>query len=326
MTIAQQILYVKRKSRTSSNALTQTYADDVVRNYLNDGAREFSKNAHGVPKEAYLTIAPSFSTRTNWAIRLTITGGANALAATDIAVTATDRDDVAGSTIASDLETAIQAAGAATATVAWSDTDWTFTIDAGDSTSITVAQPSGKTYVDATENLFGTAGEKSGTTWESGFPMDCTLETDLPSDFMEMVDVYWGPYLLTSAPIHSMIEPRRSGTPAHYYIEDKLIRLAPVPTSQDKFHIYYMGYTTDVTLTGSSDTATCSLPMDYHMAPVYYAAAQVLEDNFEYDEANRMRALFQDQVSDYSLKKANQNSKIQTVGRPARIPRVNFNA
>ncbi len=96
MTLGQQITYTERLAADTA-ARTNVSADsEATRKYINEGVREFSKRAGGVPKEDYLTVVPRFDSKTNWAIRLTIVGGSNALSATDIAVTGTNRANVAG--------------------------------------------------------------------------------------------------------------------------------------------------------------------------------------------------------------------------------------
>lgn len=311
MTIADQITFAKRLARTTSNALTITHTDEAARFYVNQGVEEFCKNTHGLSKEDYLTVTPKFDTKTNFAIRLTIVGGGNALAATDVEITATDRTDESGTTVASDLQTAIQAAGAGTATVAWSTTEWKFTIDAGaGTTSITIGAPTTITYVDASKLLFGSTGTSSSTTYVGSFPEDSTLEVDLPTDFLEMEFVEWDQNKLTVAPFDIFMSPELFGDPVYYYIKDKKMRLSPVPNEQELLHIRYKHIPAPATLTGSSDSTTCSLNAEDHMAPVYYAAAKIAEENFEYQVANRHMANFFDQVTKYSTRNNNQNPKM----------------
>ena len=62
-----------------------TDTDDVARVYLNQGVKEFCKKVHGIPRRNYLTLSPKFDIATNFAIQLTVVGGVNEMAATDIA-------------------------------------------------------------------------------------------------------------------------------------------------------------------------------------------------------------------------------------------------
>lgn len=320
MTIAQQIVFAKRKGRVSGNVTTDTYTDDVTRFYINEGVREFCKKTKGISSEEFLTVTPTFNTRTNFAIRLTITGGSNALSATDIAITATAYDRTTGTQVASDLQTAIQAAGAASATVSWSTTAWTFTIDASDSTSITIEAPDGITYVDATDMLFGKSGTQVSTTWVSGFPQDCTVRASLPSDFLSIEQVEWDKCMLQNAPYMNMMSPEMYGDPTHYHIKDKYIYFTPVPNMQKELKIEYQAFPASATLTGSLDTSSCPLAQEYHMAPVYYAASKHLEDSFEYQESIFCKSMFDDECRKYKMNEANQNPKMIPRQAPYKQP------
>lgn len=310
MTVADQVTFAKRLARNSGNAATETYTDDVARFYVNEGVREFCKATQGISAEEYLTVAPTFNTRTNFAIRLTIVGGANAIVATDIVITAADADRTTGTAVASALETAIQAAGAATATVTWSTTAWTFTIDAIDSTSITIEAPTTITYVDATEMLFGTSGTQTGTTFAGSFPEDCTVRASLPTDFMSLEYIEWDDYPLRNAPFSVMMSPETYGDPAYYHIQDKYIYFNPSPNTQKLCKIQYEAFPASATLTGSSDTADCPLAVEYHMAPVFYSASMLLSETFENDEGMALMAKFIKQTAQYVMQEANQNPKM----------------
>ena len=323
LTMAQQISLVKRLARADSAYLTETYDDDVARRYVMMGVDEFVKNAHGPSKEDFIDVTPTFNTRTTWAIRLTIVGGANALTATDIAITGTARAATTGTIAAGDLEDTIQAAGAATATVTWSTTAWMFTIDALDSTSITVEAPETITYVDATAMLFGKTGSETSTTWESDFPEDCTLVADLPSDFSQIEHVEWDKHQLYQAPFDMFMSPETNSTWVDYYaIRGKKIFLSPVPSERKLLKVRYRYFPATVTITGSSDTTECALDDEFHMAPVYYAAGMILTETFEHDEAQKMNQRFYDQVQRYRLKEANQNTKLFPRNVEFFIPKV----
>lgn len=323
LTMANQISLVKRIARTDSGYLTETDTDDVARRYINMGVEEFVKKGRGPSKENYIDVTPKFDTRTTWAIRLTITGGTNALAATDVAITATAENDASGTTVAADLETAIQAAGAASATVVWSTTTWRFTIDSIDGTDIEIGTPSGITYIDATEILFGKTGASGAQTWESLHPQDCTVMADLPSDFFSIEYVEWDKHPLKQAPFELFMSPETSSNYLDYYaIRGKQIFLAPSASERKLLKIRYRYLPAAVTLTGSSDTATCSLSTEFHMAPVFFAAGMVLKETFEFEESDKAFQAFYDQIQEYRLNEANQNTKMFPAGVTFQVPKV----
>lgn len=230
------------RAREFARVTETSHTDAQVMNAINEGVKEFAKEAKGITKEAYLDIEPMFDTRTTFAIRLTITGGTNALAATDIAITSTERDNATGTTVASDLQAAIQAAGAASATVAWSTTSWVFTVDSLDGTEVTVEEPSGIIYSDARALLFGAASStQSGNDWVGSLPEDCLVETALPSDYRAIVPpVEWDKNKLYSANFDIFASPQQSSThPVYYGIRNNRIRLWPSPSEQKDFHIWY---------------------------------------------------------------------------------------
>lgn len=325
MTLGDQVTYVHRLAAATAGQMNVSVDSEATRKYINEGVREFLKGAGGVPKEDYLTVTPRFDTRTNWAIRLTITGGSNALAATDIAVTSTDRSNVAGSQVATDLQTAIQAAGAGSATVAFNTSGadiWKFTIDSSDGTSIQVEAPSRVDYVDATDLLFGKTDTQTSTTWVSSFPQDFLVETDLPSNFLTLTHVEWDGHPLVPAPFEFFISPSRHGTPQWYAVKNKKIRVYPAPTDQELFHIWYRGVEDDLAVDSSADSTTSPLPAQVHMAPVYYAASKILEETHEYDKADRLFRDYLNMVGEYSRRENNANPSLFPNAEPVVIPRV----
>lgn len=235
MVISEMIRKVRVRSRTEDDFVP----DADILDAIDEAIKRFSKDVNGLTSEAFLTLSPRFWTSTEMAIRLTIVGGANALAVTDVAVTSTDRTGVSGATVASDLQVAIRAAGAASATVAFSTTTWKFTIDAIDSTSITVAAPTGITYAGATDMLFGKTGAESATSWTGNVPTDCNVEVALPSDFLAPISVEWDRNPLAPATYDLFHSPQARGTPSHYHIRGRTMRISPTPTSQKLFFITY---------------------------------------------------------------------------------------
>lgn len=243
MTLTNAINRVRRLSRTTSAGKTDAEVVDTI----NDGMEEFAKAVHGIATELYVDIEPFFDTATNFAIRLTVTGGTDATAAVDVPITATARSNVAGTQVATDLQTAIQAAGAATTTVAWSTTTWKFTITTpADTTSVTIAAPSAIIYVDACD-LLGFSGTDIGYDWTGSLPDYCLVETALPTGFLSIIPpVEWDENQLRSIPWSATASPY-TGTPTHYSIKDKKIRLYPAPRRQEMFHLWYKAIPTKFT-------------------------------------------------------------------------------
>ena len=241
MTLAQAITKVRRLSRTQASS----HDDATIMERINDAMKEFGRAAFGLTKEGYITITPLFDIQTNCSIRLTIVGGANEIAATDIAICATDAVDQTGTQVATALQTAIQAAitaagGTPSLTVVWSTTAWTFTIDAIDSTSITFAVPSGLTYHSALELLGLGAETTTGTSVTGSIPTDCTVESALPTDFLQLVGKpEWDGDPLVQGLFQEFHSPESTGDPLRYYVRNKNIMLSPAPHIQKKFHLYY---------------------------------------------------------------------------------------
>lgn len=236
MTLGTLVSRVRRRSRTSSDF----YTNSEVQELLEEGLDQFAIDVHGLRKETFLALSPLFDTATHFAIRLTIVGGANVLAATDVVITDTARTNATGTTVAADLQTAIRAAGAATATVSWSTTAWKFTIDALDSTSITIEAPDSILYADATALLFNTSGEQEDTSWTGDIPQDVNLEIAMPDDFLELLEPpEWDGSPLEPATWDIFTDPQAFGTPTCYHIYQKRLRLYPVPTSQKMLRLWY---------------------------------------------------------------------------------------
>jgi hypothetical protein len=253
MTLTELILRARARSRTSSDFVSDADFQDRIEEAIN----AFGLDTKAFIKHTYLDISPLFWTSTDLAISLTITGGTNALAATDIAITSLARSRATGTQVASDLQTAIQAAGASTATVTWSTTEWKFTIDASDATSITVDSPDSILYVDATDTLFGTTGTQSDTSWESEIPTDCTIEADLPDDFLRIKDVEWDGCPLYLSTFNLFTSPQLSGTPSEYCVYNRRIRISPAPASQKRFSLWY--YYSPALITSVSGYQECGL-------------------------------------------------------------------
>lgn len=305
MTLANTILLARELSRTS---VMKT--DQIVMGWVNQALIQFSKDIHVQQKEAYLTVTPRFDIATNMAIRVTITGGVNALVATDVVICATSANDQTGTQVATALQTALRAAigVGATITVTWSTTTWLFTVDAITSTAIVIAAPSAIIYDDAT-GLLGLAG--SGTTSIAGtMPEDCTVEADLPSDFLSILSVEWDdvPLYDTEWPD----SPEMFGTPSFYAIHDKKIRLDPCPLSQGEFYIRYKYYPTQFTDAVAQGDTDIGVKEEYSIAIAYYTAYLLALCNFEDKVAGNNLGNYRKVISDHIIQNANNNTRIES--------------
>ena len=326
MTMAMQVNFAERLSRTSYNALstastdssTNAYKSDITRSYINVGVQEFAQEAK-LSKQNFITVSPKIYVQADWYAQITIAGGNNALAATNVALASSNLVFASASLVAQHLASNINAyIGAGSIAVSWNDNDWGFYIydnTIASITALTVAAPDDY-YIDGTDKVFGKTGTDSTTTWVSGFPEDCTLESDLPSDFLEMEHVDYDGHALEAAPFDMFMAPEfHSSWPDYYAIRGKKIFIAAAPSDRRILKIRYRYSPVEVTVTGSGDTATCSLPTEAHMAPVYYAAGMIQRGNMEHEDADRWFALYYDQVRKWRIKQANQNPKMfPTVG------------
>jgi len=326
MTIANQVTFAKRFSRTSSNALTMTDTDDVVMTYLNQGVKEFCKKVHGIPKREYVAITPKFDLQTNFAVQLTVVGGVNEMAATDIVVAESEQFSVTGAVAAQHIQTMINAMNvtqlaSGSMVVTWDASNWCFYLDA-QATSITVGAPDKDTYVDYTDELFGKSGAQATTTWLGVFPDDCTVESNLPTDFLEDTYVEWDRTPLKRAPNDVFLSPQSHGDPIYYGVQADRIRFYPSPDHQGKCYLQYRSMIASVSASDATSTNECSLPTAYHMAPVYYAAALIAQERFEASMANIYRGMFMDHVNDYTVREANQNPSFEAKADPPIVPKV----
>ena len=329
-----QVNLAERLSRTSRNALTtgstdgsgNAYSGDLTRQYINIGAGEFAQEAK-LSKQDFVTVTPKFWVQSDWYAQITIVGGSNTLAATNVALASSDLAGSGGSTVASHLASNINAMiGGGSISVGWDDKTWAFSIcdnTVVSITAVTVASPSTAYHIDGTGKVFGKTGTDSTSTWVSSYPEDCTLETDLPSDFLEMEHVDYDGHALRAAPFSLFMSPGMNSTwPDYYAIRGNKIYISATPGDRRILKIRYKYLPTDVTITGSSDTATCPLPVEAHMAPVYYAAGMILQGNFEAAESQKMFGLYYDQVRKWRTKQANQNPKMFPTRENAPLPVV----
>jgi hypothetical protein len=316
MTLSQMTSRVRYLARVSSSS----HDDTELMYRINDGMTEFAKDIHGLDKEGYVTIQPKFDSRTNWGLNMSGNGGD-----TTFAVTSTDRDDATGGTIASDLQTSIQAATTAwsSATVTWSTTDWTFAITVPSATTVTISSPvDNKNYLSAVEYLLGTGNTQATTTWTSSLPEDCTVEADLPSDYVAMHYVEWDNREMYQAGFDLFASPGYTGNPMYWHVRNRKLRLYPNPARQKMLKIWYKATPADFVDAATQASVACPLPDIYHIAPCYWAAAQLAEEGFEGNIADRMQRRYADQVRKYTLEYSNENPKMYSQNKGFLHPRI----
>ena len=270
---------------------------------INEGQREFAKDVYGMLKEDYLIITPLFDIQTNFAFSLSLNGGT----ATDVAITATDFTNCTAGTVATQLVTALTAQ-VATCTITWASATWYYTITFGATvTSAVFAAPTAPTYIDAVSLILGQAASYTAPTCTGSFPEDCAVEASLPSDLLYTYNVEWDGNPLSPAPPDMFWSPEYQGTPVHYMIYDKKMRLFPSPDEQKKLHVIYKYYAEDWVDPATQTVSSIGYDTEWQMAPVYFAAALQAEMNFEDKIAQRLHARYIDQVRKYNRLQNNQN-------------------
>ena len=292
----------RRLSRTDS-----TFASNAeVDSWINQGKDEMSQMVGGFRKEEYLTLAARFDTEQNFAVRVTITGGTeNDMSATDVAITAHQRVDTTGTQVASDFQAALQDLPAiTTATVVYSTTTYKFTVDGKDATDIKFEAPSGSNYVDAT-SLLGLSGSSGASTFVSGIPQDCFVETDLASTWEQIDRAEWDQYVLIRGNWDSAMSVEQQGDPAFFAVSDNMrIRVWPSPNSQKLFHVAGRGTPADIT------SGISFLPAQYHNALAYYAASQIASENHEFQISDRLFLSFLSIVKRYKAARIRGDSRM----------------
>jgi hypothetical protein len=282
-----------------------------VNSWINEGKNEFSSMVGGFRREQYLTLAARFDTETNFAVRVTITGGTNATSATDVAITLHQRVDTTGTQVATDFQATLNGLGSiSSVTVVYSTTTYKFTVTAPsaggtpDTTNIKFEAPSGSNYIDAT-SLLGLSGSSDATTFVSGIPEDCFVETDLSRSWETIDRVEWDQYPLIRGAWDSAMSVQQQGDPAFFAVSDNMrIRVWPSPNSQKLFHVNGRGKPDDIT----SDITF--IPDQYHNALAHYAAWNILEETHEATLADRRYDSFISYVKRYKSARIRGDSRI----------------
>lgn len=307
MTFSEIETRARRLSRMSTSGASQT----TVFEHINDAVVEFGRDAQGLPYEEYVTLAASFDLETTQAFNITIVGSTNNDIDSDIVVTSASASNQTGTAVATMLQSQIRTAIGAGAdlTVAW--TNYYFTVDGIDSTSIAITSPDDTVnYEDYSEALFG--GDGSGTTSITGdFPKDCTVEAGLHADSLRVNKVLWNDRLLCQITRDYVINPKVTGTPAYYNIRGNKIRLVPVPVEQQRFYIEYKGVPSQES-TPNASTDIPDIPAKYQRALAYLVARDLLFGAFEDDLANRRYAEYKRILNQYKNDYANNASETST--------------
>jgi len=309
MTLAQATTKVRELSRTNTTGASDT----AIMQLINEGQREFAKDVWGMMKEEYLSITPLFDIQTDFAFSLALNGGT----ATDVCITATDYTNCTAGTVATQLVTALTAQ-AATCTISWASATWYFTITfAATVTTAVFSAPTSPAYIDALPLIMGEEASYTAPTCTGSFPEDCAVEASLPTDLLYVYQVEWDGNPLSAAPPDMFWSPNYEGTPVHYMVYDKKIRLFPSPTEQKKLHLIYKYYATDWVDAATQTAGNMTYDAEWQMAPVYFAAALQAEMNFDDKVAQRLHARYIDQVRKYNRLQNNQNPQMFPRHAPA---------
>jgi len=309
MTYAELVTRARRLARTDTNGASAT----VIQELVTDAIQQFAIDVNGFPKEETYLVVAKFDTNTDYALNLFITGGANALSTTDVVITASDRADGSGDTIAADLQTAINAAVATgDIAISWDNFAFTITTTAStESTAIHIGTPDEEDYMNAA-TLLGLSGD---LTYAAGifagdFPEDCTRRLTLDSRPLTIQTVQWDlggtTTELTQAPRSYFVRGESVGEPNFYYVEGSDILITPAPSEQRELYVAYKCIPT------ITDAAIPSeIPAEYHMAIAYHVASELLLESFEDDLATRRKGTYYNLVRQYKVQKNNQNTSLK---------------
>lgn len=302
---------VRERARLGTNV-----DDSTVDRYLDRAAINFQHDTLLLRKYSALTVRSKFTMLTTEAFQLTVStsGGGTLIDGTDI-VPSANKVDVAGATLATDLESAIQAAGASSTTCTFSESTRKFTINAsGEATtvnSIVVSYPAAPaSYTDASYKLFGNTLSASSDSLSGSPAPYCTSEYHLPSDFIEMDEIVydedWDRPLQPE--IYRGRSDSRSGTPTHFSIymletpetddvASWYIRFTPQPTVYGKrFDYCYHPEARTIASGSAGDAQYFDFPVRWDEALIYYAAYLAKIDADEMSDALNFLGLYQREV------------------------------
>ena len=323
MTLGSQTAFAERISR-SAGANTMSTTSDATKQYINEGVREFAKKVHGIATSSFLTLSPKFDIGTDFAVKFTLGGNVNKYGSTDIPMVSSAINNATPTTFMGHFVSNVNAAmGSMTISMSWSPSTWIFQVfGPASATSMAIAAPTGVGYTDGVPSMFGGNQTGIGTSIDGDMPQDCNVETSLPTGFLVVQSVYYGTHRVYNAPFDVFLRPMAFGVPQYFGIRNKVIRLYPSPDQQDFFKIDYSCLPADLAVDGSSDSTTCPLPEETHMAPVYYAAASLLEESHEFDKASYFQGKFMYMANDYKMRESNNNPSLVPATNPYIPPKV----
>lgn len=294
MTIAEARSRARRYARidTSWTSGDGTIDNEHVNELIQDAVRQFTNDVGGFPEQAYAQIDERFDTQTYFAIRVTITGGTNALAATDVAITGTARTETTGAIVAADFQTTLRAAIGVGANATVTYADFSFTVDTVNGTAIEFAAPTTAGYADAREmlGLSGTITEAEADHTGS-FPQGCTMRYTIPTDAMHIEHIEWDDYALAPLPREYAMNTRSQGEPAYYHVRGRTLYFVPSPNQQGICRVWYRGQPADIDFDEDIDLPT-EIPESYHKAIAYHVAAQLLLEQMDNKYAGDMHAQY----------------------------------
>lgn len=324
MTLAALLAQARRYARIDSAAAS----DAQVQSLIQDAVDKFSRDVGGFPMDVNMAIAASFDTETNFAIHIKIVENGSTVTDEDVVIAAAARDDASGTTVASDLQTAIRAMTGATGTetVTWANFYFTVDFKQGatlSTDSIVISSPTTTTYVDATEVL-GLSGTHTGSTVFTGsFPQDCTNFVTLPSDAIRVDRIEWDYDELIQTGLEYVQSPEATGDPTHYAIRGRRIYIAPCPDNQDRFEVWYRGTPAAIDFDTDTDVPT-EIPEMYQEALIWLTASFLLREAMDTQEANICRAEYQEIMKRYRQDYANLSTEIEdnAYRRWPRLPKI----
>ena len=309
MTLAELETDVREIGRFGSNV-----DPAEIRRRLNKAQQDFQRRVLWVEKSLSWNVREYFSTLTTEYIRLTVSGGAVTLAATNVAITTTARVNTTGAQVATDLTATIATAGATNVTVTFSRDTFKFTITDSDSDSIiTVGVPTSGT--DATWKLFQLS-QSSATSTTSAYVGDtapyCTSEYPLgnltnaiASDWIKTHELKYDGYDIFPETYKGRTTSKGS-TPSRYYVRDTVLGVTGQPTDQYKrFDMVYYYLPSKTAMQEDSDVPV--IPEQFHEALSFHVVYMLLLGERDIKNSLTFRALYDDRIRDA---KAERNARL----------------
>jgi hypothetical protein len=276
--------------------------------YLTEAQQAFARDADGLYVESYLEVKQKFDAQTfhGFAIETDVHSR------TSFAVTSVDMLDATGAAIAAELQSQIDAALTVTSTVTYHADSMRFDLSIPGVSWIELTGPDDPLYPWVLE-IFGNMGRQQGSTFYGAHPVDSTVETDFPHRPITVERVEWDGYPLYPMPFTNAQSPEMTGDPSHFSVMDKKMRLFPTPTTRKTLHALY--FTFPNSLPSDPDAEVDTIPAEYHMALVFFAAHTAAANNFEYSVSKELYGRYRNLVMDYKVRRSNNNSKMDLDSR-----------